>query len=360
MKSPVWIIRLSVFFALLISQLDADEIKLTSAGPIAFGPNGLLLVSDPMDATIYAIETGDTEGSATTAKIKVENIRGKVASLMGTSPDDIRIKDLAINPTNGRPYLSVIRGSGKEEFPAIVTVEPGSNQIAEFVLKGKKFTKTTLPNPAVDQKSRRGSQRMQSITDMAFIDDKVFVAGLSNEEFASNLRAIYYPFSKSEEAGSSIEIYHGAHGKYETRSPIRTFAALKIDGEVNLLAAYTCTPLVRIPVKNLKPKSKVKGTTIAELGNRNRPLDMVVYKKGDKEFALMANSSRGVMKIDLTKAGQQEAISDRVARGEVAGIKYETIKELQGVIQLDGLNDTHAVILAKNDSGEHLETIALP
>ncbi len=39
------------------------------------------------------------------------------------------------------------------------------------------------------------------------------------------------------------------------------------------------------------------GTTIAELGNRNRPLDMIVYQKDGKEFLLMSNNSRGVMTI---------------------------------------------------------------
>ncbi len=360
MKTKQWIICLAILLTSIFAKAYAEDIALKSTGPIAFGPQGLLLVSDPMEATIYAIETDDTDGSAADVKVKVENIRGKVASLMGTNEKDVRIQDLAINPINGRPYLSVTRGSGDEEISAILTVDPATSEIAEFDMKGKKYTKTTLNNAAEDKKSRRGNQRMQSITDMAFIDGQVFVAGLSNEEFASNLRAIYYPFTKTND-GASIEIFHGAHGKYETRSPIRTFAALKIDGEVNLLAAYTCTPLVRIPVRNLKPESKVKGLTIAELGNRNRPLDMVVYKKGDKDYALMANSSRGVMKIDLEKAGEQAGITERVERGGVAGVPYETIEDLKGVMQLDGLNATHGVILVRNDAGkEHLDTIMLP
>ena len=40
-----------------------------------------------------------------------------------------------------------------------------------------------------------------------------------------------------------------------------------------------------IPLSELKPGNKVKGKTIAELGNRNRPLDMIVYKgKDGKEY----------------------------------------------------------------------------
>lgn len=339
--------------------IAVDDVKLTSAGPIAFGPNGLLLVSDPMEATIYAIETGDTKGSVEGVKVNVEDVRSKVASMMGAKSDAVRINDLAINPINGNVYLSISRGSGKEEVSTILTIDPKSNSISEFDFAGKKSTKAILPNAAESKQGRRGrNQRMEAITDMAFIDGQVYVAGLSNEEFASNLRAISYPFSNADK-GASIEIYHGAHGKFETRSPIRTFAALTVDDEVNLLAAYTCTPLVRIPVGQLKPETKVKGTTIAELGNRNRPLDMVVYEKDDKDYALMANSARGVMKIDLSNAGSQSAITTKINGTE--GLTYDTIEDLKGVMQLDGLSPTHAVVLIRDESGaEHLKTIILP
>lgn len=344
--------------ALFNLQANAEDISLKSAGPIAFGPDGLLLVSDPMEATVYAIETGDNEGSTEGVKVELDDVRSKVASMMGAKAKEVRINDLAVNPINGHAYLSVSRGSGEKEISTILMVDPKTNTMSEVELKGKKFTKTQLPNPADNKQTRRGNQRMMSITDLAFIDGQVYVAGLSNEEFASNLRAINYPFTESN-SGANIEIYHGAHGKFETRSPIRTFAAMKIDDEVNLLAAYTCTPLVRIPISDLKPETKVKGTTIAELGNRNRPLDMVVYQKDDKDFALMANSTRGVMKIDLATAGSQAELTERV-RG-TAGVPYETVKELTGVMQLDGLSESHGVVLVRNKNGqEDLKTILLP
>ena len=106
-----------------------------------------------------------------------------------------------------------------------------------------------------------------------------------------------FPFAEAH-AGTSVEIYHGAHGRFETRSPVRTFAPYKIGNEDHIVSAYTCTPLVKFPVSDLKPGKKIKGITIAELGNRNRPLDMIVYNKGGKDYILLANSSRGVMKIN--------------------------------------------------------------
>jgi len=365
-KSAVTLIVAGFVLVCSSNHLPADEpnaaaeIKLKSGGPIAFGPNGLLLLSDPMAAKIYAIETGDTEGSVEGVAVEVKDIRSKIAGAMGTKSDDVRINDLAVNPVNGNAYLNVTRGSGADEVTTLFVVDAKTKAMSPFKLSGLKFTETVLPNAPASKETRRGNQKMSSITDMAYIDDQIYVAGLSNEEFASNLRAIPFPFGEVN-SGASIEIYHGAHGQFETRSPIRTFASLVIDDEVNLLAAYTCTPLVRIPVGQLKPETKVKGTTIAELGNRNRPLDMVVYTKDGKDYALMANSSRGVMKIDLATAASQESIEERVSDGGTKGVPYETIKSLEGVMQLDALSATHAVILVQTDDGkEHLRTIVLP
>ena len=153
--------------------------------------------------------------------------------------------------------------------------------------------------------------------------------GLSNEEFSSRLIAIPFPFSSGGFDGAAIEIYHGAHGRFETKSPIRTFVTYRINNEPYMLAAYQCTPLVKLPVADLKAGAHVKGTTIAELGNRNRPLDMIVYQKDGKDYLLMTNSSRGVMKIPTASAGSAESITEPVRGGGTKGLGYETIAEPQ-------------------------------
>ena len=200
------------------------------------------------------------------------------------------INDMATNPTSKNVYLSVTRGRGLGSMPVLVRVEP-DGKLSTVALDNIKFSRVALPNPA-----GAGNQRLEAITDLAFVENQVYIAGLSNEEFSSNLRAIPFPFAEAGK-GSNIEIWHGSHGRFETNSPVRTFVPYKIKNEVNILAAYTCTPLVRLPASQLKPGAKVMGTTIAELGAGNRPLDMIVYNKGGKDFILMANNSRGVMKL---------------------------------------------------------------
>jgi hypothetical protein len=115
-----------------------------------------------------------------------------------------------------------------------------------------------------------------------------------------------------------------------TNAPIRTFTPYEIAGNAHLLAAYTCTPLVKIPVSDLKPGAKVKGTTVAELGNGNTPLDMVVYNKGGKDYLLMINTSRGVMKIDLEKVGT-------IVRRHIASHPVDTIYLVGGTVAFPGM-----------------------
>ncbi len=291
-------------------SLKAGKAALASAGPLAFGPDGILFVGDSAGATLWAIDTGDrTPGKGS---INVSGLQDKVAAMLGTTPDQVAINDMIVNPISRKAYLSVSRGRGPDAAAVILRLD-ATGKIEDLRLDNVKHAKVSLANaPAADAKDGRGnSLRTEAITDVHYVDGKVFLAGLSNEEFASKLRSVPFPFTAADD-GTSVEIYHGAHGAWETRSPVRTFVPYEIKKESHLLAAYTCTPLVKFPVKDLKPGSKLVGTTIAELGNRNRPLDMIVYKKDGGEFVLMSNSSRGVMKMSTKGIEGHEAITTPV------------------------------------------------
>lgn len=347
--------------ASLEDSLQRGTVELQSAGPLAFGPEGILFVGDPQAAAVVAIATGDKWGDPEAIAINVPRINEKIAAALGTTPRDILINDLAVNPLSGMVYLSVSRGRGPDAQAVLLRVSP-RGQIAELSLKDVKFAKAQLPDAPADavvQQGRRSQNlRQESITDLAYIDGRLLVAGLSNEDFASTLRSIPFPF-KQVDKGTAVEIYHGSHGRFETRSPVRTFAPLAIQGEPHLLAAYTCTPLVKFPLRQLEPGAKIQGITVAELGNRNRPLDMFVYEKDGKQFILMANSSRGVMKISTDGIERQEGITQPI-RG-TAGQPYETLAQLKDVVQLDRLNSHSAVALIEQEDGSiDLQTIPLP
>jgi hypothetical protein len=336
------------------ASLKKGTPDLKSAGPLAFGPDGILFVGDTKGAALFAIDTGEQKAAAEKRSVEVKDLAGKVAAMLGTDSKQIAINDLAVNPQTGTVYLAVSRGRGPDAIPLLVRINAAGNP-EEFSLENVRFAKADLPNAPSNER-----QRVESITDLAFADGRVFVAGLSNEEFSSRLIAIPFPFSSEGFDGAAIEIYHGAHGRLETKSPIRTFVTYRIQNEPYMLAAYTCTPLVKLPVSELKAGAHIKGTTIAELGNRNRPLDMIVYHKDGKDYLLMANSSRGVMKIPTEGAGSAQGIVQQVP--DKKGLGYETIAGLKGAEQMDQLDDHHAVLLLKTDpeGAISLKTIELP
>jgi len=261
---------------------------------------------------------------------------------------------VVVEPGTNIAYVSVMRGKGPTAEPAIVRVD-GKGNLTTLPLDKVAYAKISISNAPADAPGPKGkaSARQQSITDLAYVDGKLFIAGLSNEEFASKLRSVEFPF-KSSDTATSVEIFHTNHNAVETRSPVQTFVPFNVGGEPQILAAYTCTPLVTFPVSSLKQGQKVHGKTVAELGNRNQPIDMIVYEKDGKQFLLLSNSARGVMKISTDNIEKQPALEAKV--NDKAGLPYETITSLEGATQLDKVGNANVLVLAKGN----LEVVPLP
>jgi len=194
---------------------------LKHAGGLAFTPDGVLLIGDSQSAAVFAIATEDAK-AVDNSEINIEGVNQKIAAMIDSAKEDTRINDMAVNPKSGTIYLSVSRGRGPNSTPILFKVD-SKGEIAEVSLENFKFEKATFENAPESGTDRRGQNpRMSAITDIQFNNGKVIVAGLSNEEFASKLRVFNYPFDGTE-SSTNIEVYHGAHGALETRSPVRTF-----------------------------------------------------------------------------------------------------------------------------------------
>jgi hypothetical protein len=326
---------------------------LASIGALSFGADGTLFAADPQAATIFAIDLANTASAAGTAD--VSDVDQKIAAIAGTAATEIAIKDIAVDPKSHNTFVSVMRGQGAAAQPALFRVD-GKGAVALVSLDRLKFTSVTLPNPATANATGR-SNRSQSITQMSLVDGKLYVTGLSNEEFSSKFWAIPYPFKPADQ-GTSVEIWHTSHNRFETSAPILAFVPNKVNGQTNFIAGYTCTPLVRFPIADLKPGSKVMGTTIAELGAGNQPIDMVLYRKAGHEYVLMANTRHGVLKISTDQFATATGLTAKV--DTTAGIPAEKITSVSNVVQLSLLDATHSVMLMKTGTGFNLSAVDLP
>jgi hypothetical protein len=343
-------------FSASTAGMTTGKAQLKSAGALAFGPDGILFVGDSAGAAIVAINTKDTKPASSAAAIDIKGVNEKVAALLGTAKDQILINDIKVNPISKNVYLSVSRGRGPEATPVILRLD-ASGKMQEVPLDNVDYSTAAIPNPpAAKPEAGNRNPRLDTITEIAYVKGNVVVAGLSNEEFSSNLRTIPFPF-KSVGQGASIEIYHGSHGRYETQAPVRTFVPYTIEDKQYIVAAYTCTPLVTIPMGDLQSGAKVKGATIAELGAGNRPIDMIAYKKDNHEYILMANSARGVMKVSTDHLETYKPIT---APSDIAGVPYQSVDGLKGVTKLTSLDASNALILTDANGAMDLRSIPLP
>jgi hypothetical protein len=326
-------------------------------GPLTFAPDGTLFAADNQAAAIYALDLGAQATGGAQGAQGIDALDQKLAALLGTAASEITITDLVVHPRTQNAYVSVMRGQGAGAAPALFRVD-GAGRIEMVSLQTLAFQKVELPNAPAANPGARNNPRSSAITDLAFSDGKVWAAGLSNEEFSSKLRAVPYPFGTIDN-GTSVEIYHGNHRALETRSPVYAFVPTTINGQPHLIAGYLCTPLVKFAIDSLKPGDKVRGTTVAELGAGNRPLDMILYQKDGREFLLMSNNSRGVMKIAAAEIATAEPITTPVET-PTGGIGYETIASMQGIEQLDLLNAQSSFVIARANGALNLQVLPLP
>ena len=373
MKSFLRNILFAVPFILGVSAPTmAQDIRM--AGALAFSPEGILFVGDNVGGAIYAFDVGKGTDPDTPTPVNVDNIDARVASILGIGPKAIVINDMAVHPVTREIYISVTRGYGAEAKPAIVKVD-GQGYLTNIRLQETKFSKQVLhdvpdgskhfqvrgmmgPPSAKDRTKAERPMNILAIMDIEYYKGEIFVAGISNEEFASTLRRIPYPFS-GQYGSSHIRMFHIAHDHYETRAPIRSMVAKTLNGTDYLIAAYTCSPVVLIPIQELQDGASVTGRTIGDMGN-GQPLDMVVFKNmmmGGKEYMFVTNNSRmpQVFPVDgLAEATvYTEKNTDRGMKMDAMGVfPYGPLGGMVmfvgSSLQMDILNDMFFVSLTRD------------
>ncbi len=323
--------------------------KIASLNALTFGPEGILFIGDSKNAMVYAVDTRDTEIRKKAEPIEMKHLDRAIALVLGSMPEQVHVQDIAVNPLSKKLYLAVHHEDGT---PVLMKLE--GNNLEWIPLDKVGYSKASitgaLPQDAKDKRGR--DLRKWTVSDLSYDDGKVMVTGLSNKEFSSTFRSISFPFDDKQQ-DATLEIYHAAHGRYETYAPVKAFTPATVGGKKQLIAAYTCTPLVLFPMDELKPGQHTKGRTVAELGNWNTPLDMIVMEKADESYLLMANTNRAVMKIKLSDLEAfQGSLTEKISvRGGTSGVNFIALPWVN-VLQLDKLDNKHFVMLKRESNGD--------
>src|SRR3954468_19182184 len=98
-------------------------VALSSAGPITFGPDGILFLADNAGATVFAVDLADAGAPAELAPLDLDDVDVRVGALLGCDPADIAIRDIAVHPVSGNVYLSVQRGRGELAQAVLVRID---------------------------------------------------------------------------------------------------------------------------------------------------------------------------------------------------------------------------------------------
>lgn len=357
-----------VLFALTTLAKDPGMKKgtpnIVSISVLEFNDEGILFIGDSKGGAIYAVDLNDDETSNNQEALNIIDLEDRLAGMLGTTVDNIMIHDMAVNPISQNIYLSVSRGRAKwtsrwetpndlVDADILIKVSP-SGEMSEASLEDVEYSSVNIPNPVdanVEHRWKKGAKlRSDAITDIAFDNGKVYIAGLSNEEFRAALWTAPYPFNKDVNA-NTLEIFHGAHGKWETASPIRAFLPYQLNNQRQFLAAYLCTPLVTIDAQKLESGKHVKGRTVAEFGSGNFPIDMVLYQNKGKDYILMSNSALPLLLFDPEDVANYKGEITEEVEGYLAGVEY-TPRSGSGVQQLADFNSKYILATQRLPNGK--------
>ena len=333
-------------------NLQEGDLSLESASTLSWGPDDILFIGDSTGATVYAVQV-DGLLSAQSQPINIQNFDRELSSYLGVPSTDFIVSDMLVHGPSQTTFFALTRGLGEGSQALVLSMDNQGHldtldlgnvlhskfEIGNIPAAEKAFIERGLGGPAteLDILKSKTPQRTFAITDIDYYEGEIFVAGLSNEDFSSVLRRIPFPFEGTSSV-TNIEIYHGAHGQYETRAPIRTQVIQEFEGVPYLVAAFTCTPLVVIPLDALRDGEKVFGKTVAEVGFGNTPIDLVGYRQNETDMLLLTNTNYSASLMQLGNVVNGEQLSERVANAETAGIDFVPMP-LTGALQLDNLND---------------------
>lgn len=365
---------LSTMLVMASASVYASDtaLDLKFAGALEFSDEGTLFVGDNYNGAIYAFDMKNAELAADVKPISVLDIDVRITGLLGVGVNALEINDMAVHPKSHDVYISVSRIGNNSSMPAIVAVTQ-KNQLKLLDLSALASSKQLLnhyPDQTTTFKPRglmgtppsardlaKGDVKLSSlaIMDIEYHKGELFVAGVAYDNFLSTLRRIEYPFNGNQSV-TNVEMYHIAHDQYETRAPIRSMSVQNIDGIDQLVAAYTCSPLVLVPLEDLKNGAKISAKTVADFGN-GQPVDMIPYTLNNQKMLFVTNNSRSPQVLSVSGLNNVKGVTDKdFARGPKLDLSpelpYGPVGEMvmfEGVsLHMDLLSDTHFVSLTRD------------
>ena len=357
------------------------------AGALTFGRDGTLFVGDNISSAVFAYRTGQAQSAQVDPKappLEVDSIDDRIAPIVRSKIGQVEINGMAVHPISREIYLSLsLKGNGDVK-PAIVKVSL-TGKISEFKLNapdrsefkikdaptpdqhfGDRAGQWPVPSPEKYHEKAKTPMRSMTIVDMKFHAGELYIAGISNEEFASTLRRVPYPFTDAI-SETKIKIYHDAHAQWETRAPIRAMAFATVGGKDTLIAAYTCSPIALIPIDDLKNGAQIEGHVIGDMGN-GQPLSMFSFNYKSEASIFVTNAAHDPRIIPIASLQHAKVITEADSNHQLkmdtaglpAGVVGKAVMFVGSSLHADLLNDRFIISLTRNANSGNLNLESLP
>jgi hypothetical protein len=361
MRLPATVITAAATLAMACPAAPAAAADIRSISRLANGPDNILFAADWKTARVHAIRLPDAPQKAAGTAFNILDLEPLLSKQVGGAR--FTVEDMVARPGTAQVYVALSVGAAKTPALLVVTSD---RKVRRIDLKAAKTTSIALRDAPSSARNfwRDLPERSFTVTDMKWRAGELFIAGLSNQDFASTLRRARYPFD-AQQSITSVEIYHTGHNLMETRAPIRAMSFATFGGKSYLVAAYTCTPIVTIALDDLKDGAHIRGRTIAELGYGNTPADMISYTKTEQgttqEYLMLLNFERSANVIPMSQveaAANRPGFETPVPFGQLAGLDA-TPAPLAGAMRLDNLDDQSFIVLRRRLETDALQLVTI-
>ena len=352
---------ITAFIACTALAVHASAADIKSVSRLAMGPDNVLFLADWKDARVHALRLPDAPARPAGTAFNILDLEPLLSAQVGGAR--VTVEDMVARPGTAEVYIAVTYGRAKA--PALIRFT-SDRQALRLDLEQSRTTSVSLRDaPSASNVIWRDlPERSFTVTDMKWRDGELFIAGLSNQDFSSSLRRVKYPFD-AKQTMASIEIYHTSHNLVETRAPIRAMSFATLAGRPYLIAAYTCTPIVTIPLDDIQDGAHLRGKTIAELGYGNTPADLIPYSKTEggqsRDYLMLLNFERGASTIPLSQveaANAKPGIESVVQSGQLTGLEPTSVP-LAGAIRIDNLDEQSFIVVRRRLEQDRLQLVTI-
>src|SRR5262245_2524997 len=249
------------FACCLSAAVNAFAAEIKSISRLAVGPGNVLFVADWKAGRIHAIALAEAAQRPAGTAFNILDLETLLSKQVGGAK--VTVEDMVARPGTAEVYVAISYGAAK--IPALIAVT-NDRKARRVDMKLAKATSIELRDaPTSNYKFwNETPERSFTVTNMKWRNGEIFIAGLSNQVFASTLRRVNYPFD-GQQSTTSVEIYHTGHNLIETRAPIRAMSFATWGGKPYLVAAYTCPPIVTIPLEDLQDGPHIRATPNPDL-----------------------------------------------------------------------------------------------